>query len=54
MQLFEDWSNAINIDIKAWYKMDVSATQAQRDHKIIDAGNFLVQPQDIMGSGIVE
>ena len=30
------------------------ATQAQRDHKIIHAGNFRVQPQAIMGSGIVE
>ena len=31
-----------------------SATQAQRDHKIIHARNFRVQPQAIMGSGIVE
>ena len=30
------------------------ATQAQRDDKIIHAGNFCVQPQAIMGSGIVE
>ena len=30
------------------------ATQAQRDHKIIHARNFRVQPQAIMGSGIVE
>ena len=30
------------------------ATQAQRDHKIIHAGDFGVQPQAIMGSGIVE
>ena len=28
--------------------------QAQRDHKIIHARNFRVQPQAIMGSGIVE
>ena len=31
-----------------------TATQAQRDHKIIHARNFRVQPQAIMGSGIVE
>ena len=31
-----------------------SATQAQRDHKIIHARNFHVQPQAIMGSSIVE
>ena len=31
-----------------------NATQAQRDHKIIHAGNFRVQPQANMGSGIVE
>ena len=31
-----------------------SATQAQRDHKIIHARNFRVQPQAIMGSRIVE
>ena len=31
-----------------------SATQAQRDHKIIHARNFRVQPQAIMGSGTVE
>ena len=31
-----------------------SATQAQRDHKIIHARNFRVQPQAIMGSSIVE
>ena len=31
-----------------------SATQAQREHKIIHARNFRVQPQAIMGSGIVE
>ena len=31
-----------------------TATQAQRDHKIIHAGNFRVQPHAIMGSGIVE
>ena len=30
------------------------ATQAQRDHKNIHAGNFGVQPQAIMGSVIVE
>ena len=30
------------------------ATQAQRDHKIIHAGKFCVQPQAIMGSGIVD
>ena len=30
------------------------ATQAQRDHKIIHARNFRLQPQAIMGSGIVE
>ena len=31
-----------------------TATQAQRDHKIIHARNFLVQPQAIMGSSIVD
>ena len=31
-----------------------TATQAQRDHKIIHAGNFRVQPQAIMGSSIAE
>ena len=31
-----------------------NATQAQRDHKIIHATNFRVQPQAIMGSGRVE
>ena len=31
-----------------------TTTQAQRDHKIIHARNFRVQPQAIMGSGIVE
>ena len=31
-----------------------TATQAQRDHKIIHARNFRVQPQAIMGSNIVE
>ena len=31
-----------------------NATQAQRDHKIIHARNFRVQPQAIMGSSIVE
>ena len=31
-----------------------TATQAQRDHKIIHARNFRVQPQAIMGSSIVE
>ena len=31
-----------------------NATQAQRDHKIIHARNCRVQPQSIMGSGIVE
>ena len=31
-----------------------TATQAQRDHKIIHASNFRVQPQAIMGSGIVD
>ena len=31
-----------------------SATQAQRDHKIIHARNFRVHPQDNMGSIIVE
>ena len=31
-----------------------SATQAQRDHKIIHARNFRVQPQAIMGTSIVE
>ena len=31
-----------------------SATQAQRDHKIIHARNFRVQPQAIMGSSIAE
>ena len=31
-----------------------TATQAQRDHKIIHTSNLRVQPQAIMGSGIVE
>ena len=31
-----------------------TATQAQRDHEIIHARNFRVQPQDIMGSSIVK
>ena len=31
-----------------------NATQAQMDHKIIHARNFRVQPQAIMGSGIVD
>ena len=31
-----------------------NATQAQRDHKIIHARNFRVQPQAIMGSSIAE
>ncbi len=31
-----------------------NAIQAQRDHKIIHARNFRVQPQAIMGSSIVE
>ena len=31
-----------------------TATQAQRDHKIIHARNFRVHPQAIMGSSIVE
>ena len=31
-----------------------TATQAQRDHKIIHARNFRVQTQAIMGSSIVE
>ena len=31
-----------------------TATQAERDHKIIHARNFRVQPQAIMGSSIVE
>ena len=31
-----------------------NATQAQGEHKIIHARNFRVQPQAIMGSGIVE
>ena len=31
-----------------------TATQAQRDHKIIHARNFCVQPQAIMGSSIVD
>ena len=30
------------------------ATQALTDHYVIHAGDFRVQPQDIMGSGIVE
>ena len=30
------------------------ATHAQRDRKIIQARNFRVHPQAIMGSGIVE
>ena len=31
-----------------------NATQTQRDHRIIHGRNFGVQPQAIMGSGIVE
>ena len=31
-----------------------TATQAQRDHKIIHTSNLRVQPQAIMGSGIVD
>ena len=31
-----------------------TATQAQRDHEIIHARKFCVQPQAIMGSSIVE
>ena len=31
-----------------------TATQAQRDHEIIHARNFRVQPQDTMGSSIVD
>ena len=31
-----------------------TATQAQRDHKIIHARNFCVQPHATMGSGIVD
>ena len=31
-----------------------TATQVQRDHEIIHARNFRVQPHAIMGSGIVE
>ena len=31
-----------------------TATQAQRDHTIIHTRNFCVQPQAIMGSGIVD
>ena len=31
-----------------------TATQAQRDHKIFQTRNFRVQPQAIMGSGIVD
>ena len=31
-----------------------TATQAQRDHKIIHARNFRVQPHATMGSGIVD
>ena len=31
-----------------------TATQAQRDHKIIHAGNFRVQPHATMGSSIVD
>ncbi|KRY04460.1 hypothetical protein T12_4294 [Trichinella patagoniensis] len=31
-----------------------TATQAQRDHEIIHARNFRVQPQATMGSSIVD
>ena len=31
-----------------------TATQAQRDNEIIHTRNFRVQPQAIMGSGIVD
>ena len=31
-----------------------TATQAQRDHEIIQTRNLRVQPQAIMGSGIVD
>ena len=31
-----------------------TATQAQRDHEIFHTRNFRVQPQAIMGSGVVD
>ena len=31
-----------------------TATQAQRDHKIFQTGNFRVQPHATMGSSIVD
>ena len=31
-----------------------TATQAQRDHKIIHARNFRMQPHAIMGSSVVD
>ena len=46
----------LSYDIPGLYRAIIlrSATQAQRDHKIIHARNFRVQPQAITGSGIVE
>ena len=46
------WSEA------PWYSSDFlfiwTDTQAQRDHEIIHARNFRVQPQATMGSSIVD
>ena len=42
-----------NLGVPVWFFLWY-ATQAQRDHKIFHARNFRVQPQAIMGPGIVE
>ena len=49
----------ILVDSGTWVFQDClfffwTATQLQRDHEIIHARNFRVQPQAIMGSSIVE
>ena len=43
------WISQSTREIILW-----TATQAQRDHEIIHARNFRVQPQAIMGSSIVD
>ena len=43
------WKSRSNRVIFLW-----TATQAQRDHKIIRARNFRVRPEAIMGSSIVD
>ena len=47
------------VDLGTWVfqRLPISlwtATQAQRDHEIIHARNFRVQPQATMGSSIVD